>query len=205
MLSIWKSEFVSWFRGEQSCGDNGEIDNCVLVILQYTFSESGPSQYRSSSAMAPASYGSCAAGQVGRTSPKTLPWVVRMASVLAVAAITMLIVLAAQLGGSPRSQRTALEVRNKNAAKMTLLCEGHFLDTATGIPETSYSTLSHPDELEGYKEPLPEDIRAQIDAKYYDNLVGVPAASVLHHLSSTGFFCLVARPLSLLKTLVVLS
>eukprot|EP00961_Rhodomonas_salina_P100152 1346911-Rhodomonas_salina.2 len=124
-----------------------------------------------------------------------------MASVLAVAAITMLIVLAAQLGGSPRSQRTALEVRNKNAAKMTLLCEGHFLDTATGIPETSYSTLSHPDELEGYKEPLPEDIRAQIDAKYYDNLVGVPAASVLHHLSSTGFFCLVARPLSLLKTL----
>mmetsp|Transcript_130851 Transcript_130851/g.194968 ORF Transcript_130851/g.194968 Transcript_130851/m.194968 type:complete len:145 (+) Transcript_130851:1-435(+) len=93
-----------------------------------------------------------------------------MASVLAVAAITMLIVLAAQLGGSPRSQRTALEVRNKNAAKMTLLCEGHFLDTATGIPETSYSTLSHPDELEGYKEPLPEDIRAQIDAKYYDNL-----------------------------------
>jgi len=35
-------------------------------------------------------------------------------------------------------------------AKMMALCEGHFLDTATGIPETDYSTLSHPASMQGW-------------------------------------------------------
>lgn len=40
-------------------------------------------------------------------------------------------------------------------AKMMVLCEGHFLDTATGIPETDYSTLSHPDTLPGDPPAIP--------------------------------------------------
>ena len=52
-----------------------------------------------------------------------------------------------------------------------MLCEGHFLDTATGIPEGTYTTLSHPGELEGYNEPLPPEMRAAIDAEVYGAMV----------------------------------
>ncbi len=52
-----------------------------------------------------------------------------------------------------------------------MLCEGHFLDTATGIPEGTYSTLHHPGEMEGYQEPLPPEMRAAIDAEIYGSMV----------------------------------
>ena len=52
-------------------------------------------------------------------------------------------------------------------AQRQMLCEGHFLDTATGIPEGAYSTLSHPGELQGYAEPLPAEMRAAIDAQVF--------------------------------------
>jgi hypothetical protein len=67
----------------------------------------------------------------------------------------------------------------KQAARMNMipldqsqmLCEGHFLDTATGIPEGAFSTLSHPGELEGYAEPLPPEMRAAIDTEVYGSMV----------------------------------
>merc|ERR1712216_109172 len=66
----------------------------------------------------------------------------------------------------------------KQAARMNMipldqsqmLCEGHFLDTATGIPEGAFSTLSHPGELEGYAEPLPPEMRAAIDTEVYGSM-----------------------------------
>jgi len=38
-------------------------------------------------------------------------------------------------------------------ATFQLLCEGHFIDTATGIPEEPYSSPSHPEQMPGYAAP----------------------------------------------------
>ena len=48
-----------------------------------------------------------------------------------------------------------------------MLCEGHFLDTATGIPEEDFGVLSNPiNQIKGYKEPLPPEMRQAIDDAY---------------------------------------
>jgi hypothetical protein len=44
---------------------------------------------------------------------------------------------------------TTMAARRAKQGRIMMLCEGHFLDTATGIPEEEYSTLSHPGMLEG--------------------------------------------------------
>mmetsp|Transcript_23119 Transcript_23119/g.36173 ORF Transcript_23119/g.36173 Transcript_23119/m.36173 type:complete len:181 (-) Transcript_23119:44-586(-) len=88
---------------------------------------------------------------------------VQLAGVMAVMAIGMLLFLAAQTG----EPRPATKLAQLNIpARTMVLCEGHFLDTATGIPEEDYSVLSNPYQLEGYKEPLPADMRQAIDEKY---------------------------------------
>lgn len=53
------------------------------------------------------------------------------------------------------SQRVLTPVRGEQAlmqlapATFQLLCEGHFIDTATGIPEEPYSSPSHPKQMPG--------------------------------------------------------
>jgi hypothetical protein len=86
--------------------------------------------------------------------------------------------LAVSLPGVGRAQLLQMqaEVRMNMVPleRSQMLCEGHFLDTATGIPEGTYSTLHHPGELEGYAEPLPPEMRAAIDQRIYGAMVCSP-------------------------------
>ena len=102
------------------------------------------------------------------------------AAALLVAGASVCALLAAALPG-PSGRRAALLQRAARMnmvplAQSQMLCEGHFLDTATGIPEGTYSTLHHPGELEGYAEPLPAEMRAAIDAEVYGAMVRPPTA-----------------------------
>lgn len=85
------------------------------------------------------------------------------------------------LGSEAHSQQALLmQAQQMNMVPLSqtqMLCEGHFIDTATGVPETPFTTLHHPGELPGYVEPLPPDMRAAIDAKVYSDLVSVSAQS----------------------------
>ena len=85
------------------------------------------------------------------------------------------------LGSEAHSQQALLmQAQRMNMVPLSqtqMLCEGHFIDTATGVPESPFSTLHHPGELPGYVEPLPPDMRAAIDAKVYSDLVSVSAES----------------------------
>ena len=73
----------------------------------------------------------------------------------------LLVVLPSRPSGAVMLNRMQVQ-----PARVQMLCEGHFLDTATGVPEHSFSTPSHPGTLEGYEEPLPREIRAEIDSRY---------------------------------------
>jgi hypothetical protein len=85
------------------------------------------------------------------------------------------------LGREAHSQQALLmQAQQMNMVPLSqtqMLCEGHFIDTATGVPDTPFTTLHHPGELPGYVEPLPPDIRAAIDAKVYSDLVSASAES----------------------------
>ncbi len=52
-------------------------------------------------------------------------------------------------GSSPSVLMASTAMRRARQGRIMMLCEGHFLDTATGIPEEDYSTLSHPGMLQG--------------------------------------------------------
>ena len=85
------------------------------------------------------------------------------------------------LGSEAHSRQALLmQARRMNMVPLSqteMLCEGHFIDTATGVPDVPFSTLHHPAELPGYVEPLPPDMRAAIDAKVYSDLVSASAES----------------------------
>jgi hypothetical protein len=52
-------------------------------------------------------------------------------------------------GASPSVLLASTAMKRARQGRIMMLCEGHFLDTATGIPEEDYSTLSHPGMLQG--------------------------------------------------------
>lgn len=111
---------------------------------------------------------------------------VAAASLLVVAGVAMLSVTA--LANSALSRHSTLLQRAAHMnmvplSQTQMLCEGHFLDTATGIPEVPYSTLHHPAELPGFQEPLPPNMRAAIDQEYYGAMVS-PTYSTGCHLRS---------------------
>lgn len=112
--------------------------------------------------------------RVGETELRRRPRrIVAVAAALVAASSAAL--LAVSLTGVGRAQLLQMQaVARMNMVPLgrsQMLCEGHFLDTATGIPEGTYSTLHHPGELEGYAEPLPAEMRAAIDTRIYGAMV----------------------------------
>ena len=100
-----------------------------------------------------------------------------LAAAAGLASVAGILALASQLR-APNAAAVALQgamrMNMVPISQSQMLCEGHFLDTATGIPEGTYSTLHHPGEMEGYHEPLPPEMRAEIDAEIYGSMVRAP-------------------------------
>lgn len=95
----------------------------------------------------------------------------RLALLAASGLVSLSVVLAVASHMRALNAPVALRINMVPLSQSQMLCEGHFLDTATGIPEGTYSTLHHPGEMEGYREPLPPEMRAAIDAEIYGSMV----------------------------------
>ena len=121
-------------------------------------------------------YGAIELPVVGEREPRRRPGRL-LAAAAALVAASSAALLAISLPGVGRAQLLQMQAARMNMVPLErsqMLCEGHFLDTATGIPEGTYSTLHHPGELEGYAEPLPPEMRAAIDQRIYGAMVCGP-------------------------------
>jgi hypothetical protein len=113
---------------------------------------------------------------------------VAVSALLAVCGAALLVGSGLSSSAHRRNEAVLLQAARMNMVPLSqtqMLCEGHFLDTATGIPDGTYSTLSHPAELEGYSEPLPADMRAKIDAEVYGSMVHTTVTTHPHTTSHT--------------------
>ena len=118
-------------------------------------------------------YGAIELPVVGEREPRRRPGRL-LAAAAALVAASSAALLAISLPGVGRAQLLQMQAARMNMVPLErsqMLCEGHFLDTATGIPEGTYSTLHHPGELEGYAEPLPPEMRKAIDQRIYGAMV----------------------------------
>jgi hypothetical protein len=110
-----------------------------------------------------------------------------LAAAAGLAALSAVLAVASQLQLQQTTAGALMQMNMVPMSQSQMLCEGHFLDTATGIPEGTFSTLHHPGEMEGYQEPLPPEMRAAIDAEIYGSMVSSCSRA---HMSCVSCVCI---------------